>query len=388
MVTAALTRAGSVFGTPHYMAPEQIEGKSVGPEADLYALGAVLYELVSGEPPYDGASVIDILLKHVKAPIPSLAQPGRTLPAGLDALVTRLLAKKAADRPQSAAEVRDLLVQIRAGLSGEAAQGPGPVAVVSVSDTAEPARPFDRTVDAEPAAAEVMVPASPGDSAAARGAVPPLALDLPDAAPKRQFAGFGAGDDDARTLVGVGVGRGLDQTSRPRSVAPPPVLAPPPPAPPPAPPPPPSAVADVSSLSAVQAPGAVEVSAHVAPARAPTVAQLAGQTGQPRPASAPPIPPRPAGALGGQTRRPPPGSRPVGPPPPAPAAAPAPTPADRTVELSQIAMPPTAAMPDTVVERAPGAASDAGGGNRMVWMAVAVVVALVTGVVLWLALRG
>jgi hypothetical protein len=51
-------------------------------------------------------------------------------------------------------------------------------------------------------------------------------------------------------------------------------------------------------------------------------------------------------------------------------------------------MPPTAAMPDTVVERAPGAASDAGGGNRMVWMAVAVVVALVTGVVLWLALRG
>ena len=87
MVTQQLTRAGSVFGTPHYMAPEQVEGKQAVPQTDLYALGAVLYELITGEPPFDGASVIDILLKHVKAPPPRLERPGLELPEGLAELV-------------------------------------------------------------------------------------------------------------------------------------------------------------------------------------------------------------------------------------------------------------------------------------------------------------
>ncbi len=119
MVTAALTRAGSVFGTPHYMAPEQVEGKSVGPHADLYAVGAVLYELITGDPPFDGPSVIDILLKHVKSPAPTLAAQGIKAPAGLDLLITRLLAKKAADRPASASVVRDELAKIATELRHE-----------------------------------------------------------------------------------------------------------------------------------------------------------------------------------------------------------------------------------------------------------------------------
>ncbi|MBI5610130.1 MAG: protein kinase [Deltaproteobacteria bacterium] len=119
MVTAALTRAGSVFGTPHYMAPEQVEGKSVGPHADLYAVGAVLYELITGDPPFDGPSVIDILLKHVKSPPPTLAAAGIKAPAGLDLLITRLLAKKAPDRPASASVVRDELAKIAVELRHE-----------------------------------------------------------------------------------------------------------------------------------------------------------------------------------------------------------------------------------------------------------------------------
>ena len=119
MVTAALTRAGSVFGTPHYMAPEQVEGKQAVPQTDLYALGAVLYELISGEPPYDGPSVIDILLKHVKSPSPHLNVPGVRLPPGLDDMVQQLLAKKPQDRPESAQIVRERLARMLTELRAE-----------------------------------------------------------------------------------------------------------------------------------------------------------------------------------------------------------------------------------------------------------------------------
>ena len=114
MVTAALTRAGSVFGTPHYMAPEQVEGKDVGPQTDLYAAGAVIYEMISGEPPFDGASVIDILLKHVKSAPPLLSKLGIKLPAGLSELVVRLLAKKKQDRPQTATAAREEIAKMLA----------------------------------------------------------------------------------------------------------------------------------------------------------------------------------------------------------------------------------------------------------------------------------
>jgi tRNA A-37 threonylcarbamoyl transferase component Bud32/plasmid stability protein len=119
MVTAALTRAGSVFGTPHYMAPEQVEGKQAVPQTDLYAVGAILYELIVGDPPFDGKSVIDILLQHVRGAIPHINKPN--LPAGLDDLVQSLLAKKAAQRPQSAAEVRDILTKMLSDVRGATA---------------------------------------------------------------------------------------------------------------------------------------------------------------------------------------------------------------------------------------------------------------------------
>ncbi len=105
MVTAALTRAGSVFGTPHYMAPEQVEGRDVSAQTDIYALGAVLYESLLGEPPFDGDSVIDILLHHVRSTAKRVDFDGRKLPAGLADLVESMLAKKESDRPASAEEV-------------------------------------------------------------------------------------------------------------------------------------------------------------------------------------------------------------------------------------------------------------------------------------------
>lgn len=160
MVTAALTRAGSVFGTPHYMAPEQVEGKGVGPQTDLYALGAVLYEMIIGEPPYDGPSIIDILLKHVKSPPPSLLGRGLKLPNGLSEFVQQLMAKKQADRPATASFVRDEIGRMLSELR--------------------------HSHDGERATASVEATASPRETTVIKPIVAPFELALPAAYPVRQ----------------------------------------------------------------------------------------------------------------------------------------------------------------------------------------------------------
>jgi serine/threonine protein kinase len=108
-----LTRAGTVYGTPEYMAPEQALGESVDGRADLYALGVLLFEMVSGARPYDDVDKIALLGAHVSKPIPSLAQKARgPLPDGLEALVTRALAKKPDERFQTAAEFAGALFDL------------------------------------------------------------------------------------------------------------------------------------------------------------------------------------------------------------------------------------------------------------------------------------
>lgn len=191
MVTAALTRAGSVFGTPHYMAPEQVEGKPAVPQTDLYALGAVLYELIMGEPPYDGPSVIDILLKHVKEPPPHLARPGLRLPTGLNDLVQQLLAKKPTSRPESAQIVRERLGRMLAELRAEDASGqfaqPTMVSTSSAALQTGPA-PAAPTSPAPSSVPNVPAPVPPTflppvlpNSASPPIAETPIAIDVPTA---------------------------------------------------------------------------------------------------------------------------------------------------------------------------------------------------------------
>ncbi len=109
------TGAGTIAGTPAYMAPEQILGNEVGPSADLYALGVVLYRLATGSVPFDGANLVALANQVLNAAPPAPRRARSELSPGLEALILRCLEKEPRRRPASAAEVVATLREIRAG---------------------------------------------------------------------------------------------------------------------------------------------------------------------------------------------------------------------------------------------------------------------------------
>ncbi len=102
-----LTRKGMVYGTPHYMSPEQVAGEDVDARTDIYALGVVLFEMLTGAPPFDADNIARVMGQHVTAPVPSLSDrcPNTAFSPALQQLVHRLLAKDADERPATATEV-------------------------------------------------------------------------------------------------------------------------------------------------------------------------------------------------------------------------------------------------------------------------------------------
>src|SRR5438046_5228881 len=113
-----LTQAGMMVGTVSYMPPEQAMGGEVTPRSDLYSLGAMLYEVVCGRPPFIGDESVAIITQHLNTPpvAPSWHRPD--LPPALEGMILRLLEKDAARRPARAAEVRQALLAIDLGAAG------------------------------------------------------------------------------------------------------------------------------------------------------------------------------------------------------------------------------------------------------------------------------
>jgi hypothetical protein len=99
----ALTKAGTIMGSAHYMSPEQCMGGNVDARSDVYSLGVLAYEMLAGEKPFDAPEPLAVLYKHVNEPAPSLRAKRRRLPASVDELVRSALEKDPAKRPAGAA---------------------------------------------------------------------------------------------------------------------------------------------------------------------------------------------------------------------------------------------------------------------------------------------
>ena len=181
-----LTTVGLAIGTPGYMAPEQVMGHDVDRRADIYAMGVLTFEMLTGRLPFIGANRMEVAYATVNSPIPSAAKLNAVLPDELDVLLAKVLAKDPAQRPQS---VKDLLSQMaklpQRRAAGNAQGAPAAAAM---------ARPI--------AQSQAPIP-QPDAAAAARvvSAPPPLH----GSPPPTPSTGSSSGSSAIRTLQMMGV---------------------------------------------------------------------------------------------------------------------------------------------------------------------------------------
>lgn len=146
-----LTASGRTVGTILYMSPEQIRGGPVTNRVDLYGLGCVIFEMLSGRTPYNGETAAEVLQRHLKDPIPHVASIVLNCPLELDQLVYELLAKDPEQRPATAAEVKSRLhgillpgrrlAAIEPALFGSAQSKPGAAPIKKIKAKSSPALP-------------------------------------------------------------------------------------------------------------------------------------------------------------------------------------------------------------------------------------------------------
>ena len=113
---ATISATNAVFGTAGYLSPEQALGEPATPRSDLYSLGIVLYEMLTGVVPYRADNPVAVCMKHVTEPLTPPRRLDPTIPEAVDALVVKMLAKDPADRPASASELLDDIETVRKGV--------------------------------------------------------------------------------------------------------------------------------------------------------------------------------------------------------------------------------------------------------------------------------
>ncbi len=137
-----LTQTGDIFGTPLYMSPEQCAGTSVDHRSDIYSLGCILFETLTGAPPISGNTPLETMMRHASGEVPSLkeASLGKEFPPALEVTVARMLAKDVRQRYQSCYEVAN---DLRLILKGDAASVRAPAAIGSAQTNSGPMRKID-----------------------------------------------------------------------------------------------------------------------------------------------------------------------------------------------------------------------------------------------------
>jgi serine/threonine-protein kinase len=174
----AISSGGQVIGTPYYMAPEQVRGEDLDARADIYSLGATLYRVLTGEPPFDAPSPMSVLSKHLTDDVvpPRDRAPMRALPVDADRIVLRAMAKSADDRYASAAEVQQDLERALASVGGGEPTSAATVALRRQSQVVRaageaPTLAFGAAaLRASTAAASAPAPAAPAPAPAATAA--------------------------------------------------------------------------------------------------------------------------------------------------------------------------------------------------------------------------
>jgi serine/threonine-protein kinase len=149
---SALTETGTTLGTPHYMSPEQGQARALDARSDQYSLGATLYHLLAGRPPFDAETPLAILLKHLEEQVAPLAAAAPECPEELAAVVEKMLAKRPDDRfPDFDAAIAALESATAAIDAADRAELAAEVAMLPERDTAE--HNIVRTIADQPAAA-------------------------------------------------------------------------------------------------------------------------------------------------------------------------------------------------------------------------------------------
>ena len=102
-----LTQTNSVMGTVHYLPPEQAQGKGSTIKSDIYSMGIMMYELLTGLVPYKGDNAVEIALKHLKEPLPSVRKTNPSIPQSIENIIIRATAKNPRNRYTDAREMHD-----------------------------------------------------------------------------------------------------------------------------------------------------------------------------------------------------------------------------------------------------------------------------------------
>ncbi|MDP3057887.1 MAG: Stk1 family PASTA domain-containing Ser/Thr kinase, partial [bacterium] len=132
--TATVTQAGQIMGSVHYMSPEQARGGFIGAQSDIYSLGVVMYEMLTGTVPFTGDSMFSIALKHLQETPPSLRDINSSVMPRLEAIVLKAMSKEQANRYHSAEELLAELLDFSFSLEGTIEKQPSILSKTKDSD--------------------------------------------------------------------------------------------------------------------------------------------------------------------------------------------------------------------------------------------------------------
>jgi serine/threonine-protein kinase len=193
-----LTQEGMVFGTPEFMSPEQARGEKLDGRSDIYSLGVIMYELLTGKLPFDAAQPMEFIQKHIKEPPIPLARraPNRQWPPGLWEVLEKSLAKKPADRFQTANELAQALKNVLQ---------PASVPPASMQPAAPTPAPVQPVAPIPPMASAPMAPAAQTVPAPTAGPALPVTPNAIHQQPPPQLTGLTGTPRVAWLVLGLGV---------------------------------------------------------------------------------------------------------------------------------------------------------------------------------------